>query len=121
MADRLLPVRPNLDQLRHQAKELLRALRSGDTSAQIDFEKHHSESIDLETAQLADAQLVLARSYGLSSWPRLVLACRMTNAIFDDDLATVRDLVLKHPNLLHEEARGVGRRSLSRASLMARE
>ena len=58
-------------------------------------------------AQLADAQLALARSYGLPSWPRLVLACRMTDAICRDDLDTVRDLVVTHPSLLHEDARGV--------------
>lgn len=33
MSDRRLPVRPNLDQLRHQAKELLRQIRSGDDAA----------------------------------------------------------------------------------------
>src|SRR5262249_17459205 len=58
-------------------------------------------------AKLADAQLALARSYGLPSWPRLVLACRMTDAIWRDDVDAVRDLVLKHPRLLREDARGV--------------
>lgn len=90
MPDRLLPVRPNLDQLKHQAKDLLRAMRQSDPSA-----------------RLAEAQLALARSYGLPSWPRLVLACRMTDAIWRDDAEAVRELVLKHPKLLHEDARGV--------------
>lgn len=90
MADRHFPVRPNLEQLKHQAKDLLRAIRRGEPAA-----------------KLADAQLALARSYGLPSWPRLVLACRMTDAIWRDDADAVRDLVLKHPRLLHENARGV--------------
>jgi hypothetical protein len=107
MADRHLPVRPNLEQLRHQAKDLLRAIRRGDKSAAEELRKHHPERIDPGEARLADAQLTFARSYGLPSWPRLVLACRMTNAIWSDDVDAVRDLVLKHPQLLHEDARGV--------------
>ena len=107
MADRHFPVRPNLEQLRHQAKELLRELRQGDPSAAADIEKHHPRRIQPADAKLADAQLVLARSYGLPSWPRLVLACRLTDAIWRDDVESVRELVSKHPHLLHEDARGV--------------
>ena len=33
MADRHFPVRPNLDQLKHQAKDLLHAVRQGDPDA----------------------------------------------------------------------------------------
>jgi hypothetical protein len=107
MADRHFPVRPDLEQLKHQAKDLLRAVRRGDSSAVADFQKHHPERIEPDAAKLADAQLALARSYGLPSWPRLVLACRTTDAIWRDDVDGVRDLVLKHPTLLHEDARGV--------------
>jgi hypothetical protein len=78
---RHLPVRPNLDQLKHQAKDLLRAARRGDAAASAELTKHHPERIDPAQARLGDAQLALARSYGLPSWPRLVLACRMTAAI----------------------------------------
>ena len=107
MSDRHLPVRPNLDQLKHQAKDLLRAIKAGDPAATAELLKHHPEKLVPAEAQLADAQLALARSYGLPSWPRLVLACRMTDAICRDDLDTVRDLVMTHPYLLHEDARGV--------------
>ena len=69
----------------------------------------HPEAMAPAAAKLADAQLVLARSYGLASWPRLVLACRMTEAIWRDDLRAVRALVLKHPPLLHQMARGTER------------
>jgi hypothetical protein len=41
MSNRRLPVRPNLDQLRHQAKDLLRAIRKGDTSAIEEFNQYH--------------------------------------------------------------------------------
>src|SRR5689334_23729461 len=57
-------------------------------------------------AKLAEAQFELARSYGVASWPRLVLACRMVDAIWRDDVRAVRALVTRHPNLLHEMARG---------------
>src|SRR5687768_13985593 len=107
MADRHFPVRPNLEQLRHQAKDLLRAIRRGDSSAVAELAKHHPDQPAPDVAKLAEAQLALARSYGLSSWPRLVLACRMTDAIWRDDVDAVRDLVSKHPRLLHEDARGV--------------
>jgi ankyrin repeat protein len=107
MADRHFPVRPNLEQLKHQAKDLLRAIRRGDPAAAAELRKHHPRRGEAADARLTDAQLVLARSYGLPSWPRLVLACRITDAIWRDDAGAVRDLVLKHPHLLHEDARGV--------------
>jgi hypothetical protein len=107
MADRHLPVRPDLGQLRHQAKDLLRAAQGGDPSAVAELRKHHPDRIEPEDAKLADAQLALARSYGLPSWPRLVLACRLTDAIWRDDDGAVRELVVKHPSLLREDARGV--------------
>jgi hypothetical protein len=65
MANRHFPVRPNLDQLRHQAKDLLHAIHRNDPDATVDFREHHPKSIDPPTVQLADAQFVLARSYGL--------------------------------------------------------
>jgi hypothetical protein len=107
MAKRHFPVHPNLEQLRHQAKDLLRAIRRGDPDAVTDFSEHHPQPRDAASCQLADAQLVLARSYGLPSWPRLVTACHMTDAIWRGDVEGVRSLVLRDPNLLHEDARGV--------------
>jgi hypothetical protein len=103
---RHFPIRPNLDQLRNQAKDLLRAMRRGDSAAIDELRQHHPKQIDPVAAKLADAQLVLARSYGLPSWPRLVSACRMTDAIWRGDVGAVRALVLKDPRLLHEAARG---------------
>jgi ankyrin repeat protein len=107
MADRHVPVRPNLDQLKHQAKDLLRAIRRGEPSAVAEFQKHHPERIEPAAAALADAQLALARSYGVASWPRLATACRLIDAIWRDDVKTVRELVVRDPRLLHEDARAV--------------
>jgi len=109
--DRHFPVHPNLEQLKHQAKDLLRAIRSGDPEAIADLEKHHpgksGKAVSAAEAKLADAQLALARSYGLPSWKRLVTACRMTDAIWRGDVEQVRELVLRDPRLLHESARGL--------------
>jgi len=85
-SDRHFPVRPNLEQLRHQAKDFLRAVRQGDRSCLAELRKHHPKSIEPADAKLADAQFALARSYGLPSWPRLVTACRMTDAIWRGDV-----------------------------------
>ena len=102
MPVRRLPVRPNLEQLQRQAKELLRAVRAGDANAIADMRGHHPDSIDPSAAKLADAQLVLARTYGASSWPRLVHAVRLADAIWRDDADEVRALVTQNPALVHE-------------------
>lgn len=106
MSDRHFPVRPNLDQLKHQAKDLLNAIKRGDIAAIAELRKHHPKNVEPGAAKLADAQFALARSYGLPSWRRLALACRTIDAIWRDDADAVRDLVLKHPQLLREMARG---------------
>lgn len=103
---RLLPVRPNLDQLKHQAKDLLRRVRNGDAEALAELNSFHPKGPQQPTeSKLADAQLALARSYGASSWPRLVQSCNLIDAIWRDDIDAVRNLVTKHPNLIHEDAR----------------
>src|SRR5690348_6410341 len=102
MPSRGLPVRPDLDQLRHQAKDLLRAIHAGEASALAELAEFHPEQIDPADTKLADAQLVLARSYKAPSWTRLVQSCELIDAIWRDDLNAVRDLVTKHPELLHE-------------------
>ena len=56
----------NLEQLRKQAKELVRAARAGDETARARLGRR--EPI------LASAQLVLAREHGFPSWPALVHA-----------------------------------------------
>src|SRR4030095_3834020 len=67
---RRLPDRPDLDQLRRQAKELLDAFRSGDEDALTEANRFH-QGVDPAMFALHDAQLVLARSYGFDSWPKL--------------------------------------------------
>ena len=60
-----LPARPDLVQLRHQAKDLLHAARVGNAAA---LERVHVVS---ERVSLASAQLALAREYGFASWAKL--------------------------------------------------
>lgn len=103
MSVRLLPVRPNLDQLKHQAKDLLTALRAGDPAALHEFRENYPGALDPAGAKLADAQLVLARSYQASSWTRLVQAVELVDAIWSDNLESVRALVTSNRNLLREE------------------
>lgn len=79
-----LPVRPDLRQLEQEAENLLRDM---DVSA-----------------KLADAQHALARSYEAPSWPRLVQACELIDAIWRDDVDAVKQLILRNPKLLHEDA-----------------
>jgi ankyrin repeat protein len=107
MASRHFPVRPDLEQLKHQAKDLLHAMRRGEAAALADLREFHPKTLDSETVKLADAQLVLARSYGITTWPRLVTSCRMIDAIWRGDVETVRAMVLHDPRLIDEDARAV--------------
>jgi ankyrin repeat protein len=103
MPVRRLPVRPDLEQVQRQAKELLRAIHAGDASAVAELRQRHPEPVDPAAAKLADAQLVLARSYEAASWTRLVHAVRLAEAIWRDDAEAVRALVSGNPALIREQ------------------
>jgi Ankyrin repeat len=102
MPVRRLPVRPDLQQLHRQAKELLRAIHAGEANAVAELVEHHPESIDPSAAKLADAQLVLARSYRASSWTRLVHAVQLADAIWRDDVDKIAALITGDSTLIHE-------------------
>jgi len=104
MPHRHLPVRPDLVQLKHQAKDLLRAIRRDDPGALAELRANHPDSIDPAHAKLADAQLALARAYGAPSWTRLAQSCRLIDAIWRDDIDTVREIVTANPTLIHQDA-----------------
>ena len=63
-----LPERPSLEQLRKQAKDLLRDARAGDARA---LARVSAITADSETT-LSNAQLAIAREYGFASWPKMV-------------------------------------------------
>ncbi len=69
-----LPARPSLEQLRKQAKDLVHAARAGDDTAVARFRHAAVRRAERNPAAavLADAQLVIAREYGFSSWADLV-------------------------------------------------
>ncbi len=82
-----LPHDPDLDQLKTQARELLKTFRSGDAEALKAFAAH-PRSISPASAKLTDAQLVIARSHGFPSWPvlrREVNRRRLRSAILRSD------------------------------------
>ena len=60
-----LPARPDLDQLRRQARELYRAALGGDARALRRLRQVSG------TVALSAAQLAIARAYGFPSWPQL--------------------------------------------------
>jgi hypothetical protein len=65
---RTLPARPDLEQQRKLAKELLAAFRSNDPEG---VARVRQALPDKSTIALADAQFVLAREYGFTSWREL--------------------------------------------------
>jgi ankyrin repeat protein len=68
-----LPERPDLDQLRRQAKELRDGVRREEAGAVERFVRHHGTAPQ-GAVTLAAAQLVIARELGFASWPRLKAA-----------------------------------------------
>ena len=68
---RSLPERPSLEQLRNQAKDLLRDARAGDASALARIAATGRIAPGARIT-LAAAQLAIAREYGFPSWPKLI-------------------------------------------------
>jgi ankyrin repeat protein len=65
-----LPSRPNLEQLKKQAKDLHKLHHAGDAEALHRIAENYPQPGKTEFS-LADAQLVVAREYGFESWPKL--------------------------------------------------
>src|SRR5690349_5204318 len=103
---RTLRARPDLDQLKRQAKELLDAFRAGDSDAVAEVAVHMRGATPA-TFALHDAQLVLARAYGFASWPKLkahvegVTLQRAAEAVRTGDIAEARRLLDARPDLVH--------------------
>jgi ankyrin repeat protein len=125
---RTLSDRPNLDQLKRQAKELLDAFRAGDPVAATEVHAHYRDA-DAAIFALHDAQLVLARAYGFESWPKLKAAIEgvttkwLHEAVKKGDVGAVRALLARRPeivDLLREGSSGFEIRALHIA-VMARD
>jgi ankyrin repeat protein len=65
---RTLPPRPNLEQQKKLAKDLITGFRRGDAEA---LSRVRDQLPDKKAIKLADAQYVLAREYGFASWREL--------------------------------------------------
>jgi ankyrin repeat protein len=88
-----LPARPDLEQLRHQAKDLLHAAQRGDPGA-IARVRAVSDQIILSATQLA-----LAREYGFASWAKLKLEVERRDTLNSRDLSRLTTLLAEHPEL----------------------
>jgi ankyrin repeat protein len=108
---RSIPARPRLEQLRKQAKELLKTYLAGDVAAVAEVERFESQPDPAKFA-LADAQRVLARAYGFASWTKLkqhvegASAAAFCAAVNAGDVGAVRRLAQARPELVHVEAAG---------------
>ncbi|MBC7805526.1 MAG: ankyrin repeat domain-containing protein [Akkermansiaceae bacterium] len=114
----VLPERPNLSHLKEQAKDLLAAHQSGDSTTVDRTRPYFDSTIDFG---LSEAQLVLAREYGFESWAKLKHhvelrvgdlsheeeADRLATAAMGSDLESVRARLTESPDL--------GKRTLSAA------
>ena len=78
MPVRRLPDNPNLEHLKHQAKDLLKEHAVHEVAAAQKIREFHprfGQATDGEIfssrLKLSDAQLIIAREHGFPSWPRL--------------------------------------------------
>lgn len=106
---RALPTRrmsdhPDLGQLKRQAKELLRAFLAGKPGASAEVKAHYDKR-DATAFALHDAQLVIARSYGFESWPKLkayvdgITVGRLADAVRAGNIGEVRRMLRSRPEL----------------------
>ena len=68
-SDNMIPRKLSLEKLKKEAKELLKQLKAAEPESLDRLEKYHHVNIAL--VKLADAQLIIARENGLSSWAKL--------------------------------------------------
>jgi hypothetical protein len=133
---RQLPFRPNLEQLKNQAKSLLKGQRAAVPEALARVRENHPRWQDSSDAilasarlKLADTQLVIANEYGFKSWPALKAhvfsqpanpSIDATVRAFQDaagrgDLPQLDGLLAADPGLLNETARPGVRTALHHA------
>src|SRR5215471_14485687 len=95
---------PDLEQLKRQAKRLLIDFRAGDPAATAEVHAQY-DGAQAATFALHAAQLVVARSYGFDSWPKLkayvdgVTIRRLVEAVRDGDIQRVRTMLRARPEL----------------------
>jgi ankyrin repeat protein len=109
---RAMREKPDLDQLKRQARELLGAYRAQQPEAVAEVNFYHRTATP-EIFALHDAQFVLARSYGFESWPKLnaavdgVTSAKLHHSAERGDLTEVRELLTRRPELGRGEMRAL--------------
>lgn len=88
-----LPPRPDLDQLRTLAKELVRAAKSGEPRA-----VERLRAVDAPV-RLAGAQLAIAREYGFPSWAQLKRDVERREILDARDVDRLRAMLAEEPDL----------------------
>jgi hypothetical protein len=88
-----LPARPDLAQLRNQAKDLLRAARNGESDA-----KGRIQSVS-DQVTLASAQLAVALEYGFASWGKLKVEVERRRILDRRALPRLTALLAEEPEL----------------------
>lgn len=91
-----LPPNASLENLRKQAKSLLKQWRSGDPATLNRVRVSHPQFADAtdsklqaESAKLSDCQIVLAREFGFDSWAAMKRAIEATETELVDQLLTL--------------------------------
>lgn len=124
--NRTLRARPDLDQLKRQAKELLESFRAGDSEASKEVSAFYSGA-DPATFALHHAQLVLARAYGFESWPKLkayvdgVTVARLAEAVKTGDGEQARVMLKRRPELVHMDMAGDNEHRALHYAVLARQ
>lgn len=146
MPTKPLPSRPNLDQLKRLARELLQSQRAGtlDAAQRIrEFHPRFRNEIDATIVsaplQLSDALLTIAREHGFASWPRLkayieaqrdVLSLphveRIEDSAFrcavdlidDGAVAALRDYLASNPQIVRQRVEFEGGNYFSNPTLL---
>ncbi|MGC2401703.1 MAG: ankyrin repeat domain-containing protein [Acidobacteriaceae bacterium] len=104
LSTRRMREHPDLEQLKRQAKELLAAFKAADAAAVNEVNACYDDP-QPATFALHDAQLVIARSYGFDSWPKLkayvdgVTIRRLVEAVRIGDIESVRTMLKARPEL----------------------
>jgi uncharacterized protein len=88
-----LPARPDLNQVRRQAKDLLRAATSGDAHALAQIRAVSGELI------LASAQLAVARAHGFTGWAAMVTEIERREILTTRDTRRLGELLAGDPGL----------------------
>lgn len=120
MSTRILPARPNLDHLKHEARALQKAFARADPRA---VQRVHVVLPGASALKLTEAQRVVAREYGFPTWPRLrahVEEVRGVEHAVDSFLAALGRQNTQHATAILRAQPGIAAASLHVAAALGR-